>query len=79
MATSTNGDIDHALEQLAVVVEEQPREHWLQGMAEGNLFAATALAGHHDRARALMPTVVAKLPGPGRRNVQVRSTGSMPS
>jgi tetratricopeptide (TPR) repeat protein len=64
------GEIDHALEQLAVVVEEQPREHWLQGIPEANLFAATALAGHHARARALIPTVVAKLPEPRRRNVQ---------
>ena len=64
------GDINQALEQLAVVVEEQPREHWFQGMSEGNLFAATALSGYHDRARALIPKVVAKLPMPGRRNVQ---------
>ena len=38
-------------------------------MPEANLFAATALAGQHERARALIPTVVPWLPVAGRRNV----------
>jgi hypothetical protein len=38
-------------------------------MPEGNLFAATALAGHHERARALIPSVIPRLPVSGRRNV----------
>jgi tetratricopeptide (TPR) repeat protein len=64
------GEIGPALEHLADVVEEQPNEHWLQGVPEGNLLAATALAGHHERARALIPSVIQRLPVSGRRNAQ---------
>ncbi|HWI20659.1 MAG TPA: AAA family ATPase [Vicinamibacterales bacterium] len=63
------GEVDAALEHLARAVEEQPvNEHWMQGMPEGNLFAATALAGRHESARALIPSVIRWLPVPGRRN-----------
>ena len=64
------GAIDQASEQLATVVEEQPADHWLRGLPEASLFVAAALAGRHDRARALIPTVVPWLPVSGRRNTQ---------
>ncbi len=38
-------------------------------MPEGNLFAAAALTGQFDRARAFVPSVVSKLPVSGRRNL----------
>ena len=64
------GDIELALEHWAMSIKEQPpTDHAYQGMSEANLFAATALAGHHDRARALMPALVPWLPVSGRRNV----------
>lgn len=62
------GGVGPALEQLADAVAEQPAEHWMQGMPEGNLLAATALAGHHEGARALIPSVIQRLPVTGRRN-----------
>jgi len=64
------GAVDQALEQLGAVVAEQPKGQFFQGMPEANLFAATALAGQRDRARALIATVVPWLPVSGRRNVQ---------
>ena len=63
------GDVDQALEQLAMAIKEQPTDHAYQGTSEAYLLAATALAGHHDRALALMPTVAPWLPVSGRRNV----------
>jgi hypothetical protein len=63
------GAVEEALAQLGTVVAEQPTDHFYQGMPEGILFAATALSGQHDRARALIPMVVSRLPVSGRRNV----------
>ena len=64
------GDADQALEHLALAINEQPpTDHAYQGVSEAYLFAATALAGHHERARALMPTVAPWLLVSGRRNV----------
>jgi tetratricopeptide (TPR) repeat protein len=63
------GDVDQALEHLATAIQEQPADNAFQGSAEASLFAATALAGQHDRARALLPTVTPWLPVAGRRNV----------
>ena len=63
------GAVEEALAHLGTVVAEQPADHFYQGMPEGNLFAATALSGQHDRARALIPMVVSRLPVSGRRNV----------
>jgi tetratricopeptide (TPR) repeat protein/predicted Ser/Thr protein kinase len=64
------GEVDAALDQLATVVKNMPEDNWFQGMGEGNLFSATALAGQRDRATALIPTVIPWLPATGRRNVQ---------
>ena len=61
--------MDEALAELAAVVAEQPTDYFYQGMPEATLFAATALSGQHERARALIPTVVPWLPVAGRRNV----------
>lgn len=63
------GETDAALERLAALVAKQPTDYFYQGMPEGNLFGATALAGHWDRARALIAAVVPWLPVSGRRNV----------
>ncbi len=63
------GDADQALEHLAKAIQEQPADHALQGIGEASLFAATALAGHHDQAWTLLPRVLPWLPVPGRRNV----------
>ena len=63
------GAVDQALEQLGAVVAEQRTDYFYQGMPEANLFAATALAGQCDRARALTPSVVPWLAVSGRRNV----------
>lgn len=60
---------DLALEHLETVVAEQSSDNFLQGMPEGNLFAAVALTGQFDRARVFVPSVVSKLPVSGRRNV----------
>jgi len=64
------GDEQGALDGLARVVEEQPSEHFLVGMPEGNLFAATALVGQVDRARSVVPRVERHLPQVGQRNIQ---------
>ena len=64
------GAVDRALEHLTTVIHEQPVDNWLRGLPEANLFMATALAGRHDDARALIPTVAAWLPVSGRRNKQ---------
>jgi eukaryotic-like serine/threonine-protein kinase len=64
------GDVDQALEQLQMAVAEQPALHFFHGMAQGNLFAAAALAGQTTWAEALVAQVTAALPVPGRRNVQ---------
>jgi hypothetical protein len=63
------GAIDDVFEHLAAVVAEQPTDHWLKGMPEGNRFAATALAGRAD-AEALIPALLPWLPVAGRRNVE---------
>jgi tetratricopeptide (TPR) repeat protein len=63
------GAVDDALAQLDALVAEQPTDYFYQGMPEGCLFAATALAGQRDRARALIPTVMPWLPRAGHRNV----------
>jgi len=63
------GAVTEAIEQLEAVVAEQPTDYFYQGMPEANLFAATALAGQCDRARALTPTVGPWLPAAGHRNV----------
>jgi tetratricopeptide (TPR) repeat protein len=63
------GDAEAALEQLTSVVKYMPEDNWFQGMPEGNLFCATALAGRRERAMELIPTVIPWLPVAGRRNV----------
>jgi tetratricopeptide (TPR) repeat protein/predicted Ser/Thr protein kinase len=63
-------DVDRALEHLAVAAAELPAVNWWAGMPEGNLFAANALAGRHDRARALLPATLPRLPVSGRANVE---------
>lgn len=64
------GEVDQALDQLSLAVKAIPADNWFQGMAEANLFAATAFAGRHERAKALTSTVLPGLPAPGRRNIQ---------
>jgi serine/threonine protein kinase/tetratricopeptide (TPR) repeat protein len=64
------GQVDRAFEQLSLAVKMMPPHNWFQGMPESNLFAATALAGRHDHAKALTATVRPWLPAPARRNVQ---------
>ena len=66
------GDVDQGLEQLEMVITEQPSGHYLQGLPEGNLFAALALAGETRRAEALIARVTDLLPIPKRRNLQGR-------
>lgn len=63
------GAVDEALVKLQVIVAEQPTDYFYQGLPEGTLFAATALAGQHDRARALIPSVLPWLPVANQRNV----------
>ena len=63
------GEVDDALAALRTLVADQPSDYFYQGMPDATLFAATALAGQHERARALIPTVVPWLPVAGRRNV----------
>jgi hypothetical protein len=62
------GDEEHALAQLARAVDEQQVDSHLHGLPQAVLFAATALAGRLERARALLPAAEAALPVPGRRN-----------
>jgi tetratricopeptide (TPR) repeat protein/predicted Ser/Thr protein kinase len=64
------GDVDQALEHLAVAAAELPAVNWWEGMPEGNLFAANALAGRHDRARALLPATLPRLPVSGHASVE---------
>lgn len=64
------GAVDEALAELQAVVRDQPADYFYQGLPEATLFAATALAGHDERARALMATVVPWLPVAGQRNEQ---------
>ena len=64
------GDADGALEHLNAVAAEQPANHYFRGVVEGNLLAATALAGDEARAEALIDDVVARLPRAGQRNFQ---------
>ena len=66
------GDVDQGLEQLEMVITEQPSGHYLQGLPEGNLFAALTLAGETRRAEALIAPVTDLLPIPKRRNLQGR-------
>jgi len=63
------GEVDEALERIAAMAANQPTDYFYQGMPDGNLFAAAALAGQWDRARAAIPAVVPWLPISGRRNV----------
>jgi tetratricopeptide (TPR) repeat protein/predicted Ser/Thr protein kinase len=63
------GRIDRGLEHLANVVTSLPPDTWYQGMPEGTLFAAAAIAGQHDRARQLTTAAQAGLPVSGRRTV----------
>jgi len=63
------GAVDDALEQTAAVVAEQPTDHWLKGLPEGNHFAAMALVGQ-DGAAGLIPALLPWLPVAGRRNVE---------
>jgi tetratricopeptide (TPR) repeat protein len=64
------GEIDRALELLQTVVTEQPENHFFRGLPEGNLLAAAAIAGDTPRAERLIDAVAARLPRPGRRNLQ---------
>jgi tetratricopeptide (TPR) repeat protein len=64
------GDVDRALDQLQTVVTEQPESHFFRGLPEGNLLAAAAMVGDTSRAEALVDGMVARLPRPGRRNLQ---------
>jgi tetratricopeptide (TPR) repeat protein/predicted Ser/Thr protein kinase len=63
------GAVDEALAGLGALVTDQPTDYFYQGMPEATQLAATALAGQHERARALIPTVVPWLPVAGRRAV----------
>ena len=63
------GDVDAALPLLAAVPALLPSDNWFQGMPEGNLFCATALAGRRERALELIETVVPMLPVVGGKNV----------
>ena len=63
------GAVDDALEHAAAAIAEQPTDHWLKGMPEGNHFAAKALAGRAG-AEALIPALLPWLPVAGRRNVE---------
>ena len=63
------GAVDDALEHTAAAIAEQPTDHWLKGMPEGNHFAAMALAGRAG-AEALIPALLPWLPVAGRRNVE---------
>jgi tetratricopeptide (TPR) repeat protein len=64
------GDVAGALEALEAAVHKTPADNFFEGLAEGCLFAGHALAGDHERARRLLPTVTPLLPIAGRRNVQ---------
>ena len=64
------GETDRAFEELQTVISEQPPTHFFRGMPEGNLLAASALAGQTSRAESLIDGVVALLPAAGRRNLQ---------
>jgi eukaryotic-like serine/threonine-protein kinase len=63
------GAVDEALEHTAAALAEQPTDHWLKGLLEGNRFAAMALAERPD-AEALIPALLPFLPVAGRRNVE---------
>ncbi len=63
------GAVDDALEHTAAFIAEQPTDHWLKGLPEGNHFAAMALAGRVE-AEALVPALLPWLPVAGRRNVE---------
>jgi len=63
------GEVESALADLGAVIAEIGADNWFLGIGEGNLFAATALAGQHDRARALIPAVVPRLAVAGRLNI----------
>jgi hypothetical protein len=64
------GEAERAMEQLQLVLTEQPARHFLHGMPEGNMLAAAALCGQTSRAEALVADVAEALPKSGRRNVQ---------
>jgi tetratricopeptide (TPR) repeat protein len=63
------GAVDDALEHTAAAIAEQPTDHWLKGIPEGNHFAAMALAGRAG-ADELIPAVLPWLPLADRRNVE---------
>ena len=63
------GAVDDALEHAAAALAEQPTDHWLKGLPEGNHFAAMALAGRAG-AEGLIPALLPLLPVAGRRNVE---------
>jgi tetratricopeptide (TPR) repeat protein len=62
------GEVGPALDTLGAVVGELP-DSYFTGMPQGSLFAAAALAGQHDRARALAEDVIAWLPTAGRPTI----------
>jgi tetratricopeptide (TPR) repeat protein/predicted Ser/Thr protein kinase len=64
------GDVAGALDGLQTAVRKAPPDNFFEGLVEGCLFAGHALAGDHERARRLLPTLTPLLPIPGRRNVQ---------
>jgi hypothetical protein len=63
------GQIEDALNQLATVAAEAHFPYPWRSVVRANVFAATALAGQADRARALVSTVQPYLPELGRRNI----------
>ncbi len=63
------GAVDDALEHTAAAITEQPTDHWLKGLPEGNHFAAIALAGRAG-ADGLIPAVLPWLPLADRRNLE---------
>jgi hypothetical protein len=63
------GEVDEALGHTAAAIAEQPTDSWLKGLAEGNHFAAMALA-ERAGAEALVPALLPWLPVSGRRNVE---------
>jgi predicted ATPase/tRNA A-37 threonylcarbamoyl transferase component Bud32 len=71
------GNEDRALAELARAVDEQRTDNHVYGVPQAARFAATALAGHGERARTLLPTVEPFLPVEGRRNSLGRLSSQM--
>jgi tetratricopeptide (TPR) repeat protein len=64
------GEVEEALSAFERVLPGIPADNWMFGLGHGNLLTAYALAGRHERARALFDTAGAWLPASGQRNAQ---------